>query len=953
MIIGHCLQVRCLERERAALVKFRDQLIDVDGRLSSWSTQEDCCKWEGVHCHNKTNHVTRLHLPGSYPETGINPSRLEGTISHSLLELHHLSYLDLSYNNFRDARIPDFIGSLTELQYLNLSYNYFFGQIPHNLGNLSKLLYLDLNRIGGYSENLDWLSHLYSLRYLALDYVNLSKGTDWLQAISKLSYIEELHLWSCRLPDIVPSSLPYVNASSPLAFLDLSSNNLTLVSTIPWFSNFSKVLSSIDLSGNNFLGPIPDDAFKDMKSLSYLHLSDCGIEGGIPKSLGNVTTLISLDLQSNGLNKHLSEIMMNISHNKLQCLDLSFNNITGPLPNFSRFSLLKTLDIHYNHLNGSIPKGYLQLPHLVNLSLRSNKITGPIPDLSFCSSMRNLILDENLFNGTFTQTIAGMFKLERLSIVSNLLEGIITENHLTNFSQLNYLDLSYNSLVTMQFSSHWVPPFQVEELYLEGCKLGPEFPKWLRTQKQLRYLDISSAQISDTIPNWFGNQSLSLVYLNASCNQIYGFFPDNSFSMLNFNNQNRIGPALDLSRNQISGSVSFLCGRSILTRLIDLSDNLFSGQVPDCFANFQSLTYLNLANNGFTGLIPNSCGFLPNIKFLHLRNNSFSGPIPISMMNCTNLRTIDFGKNRLIGEIPTWFGFSLLHLEVLSLHQNEFYGTIPSNLCELRYVQVLDLSSNNLSGVIPKCLQNLTSMTRKDGFNYFESFPYSVFSLSIDGVNLMWKGTEVEYKNGLRLVKLIDLSSNNLVGKIPSEITKLDDLVGLNLSRNKLTGSIPQDIGRMVSLNFLDLSRNHLSGGVPTSLSELNGLGVLNLSYNNLSGKIPQDTHMVTFNELSYTGNPGLCGRPLIKSCPGDETRQDPKHTPSDDDDSDDNFITQGFYIAMGLGFGIAFGGIFGTILFNRSSRHAYFQVLNRVEDYVYVRVELMKARLRRTPQNE
>ncbi|KAG8378722.1 hypothetical protein BUALT_Bualt07G0014800 [Buddleja alternifolia] len=365
MIIGHCLQMRCLEREGAALVKFRDQLVDDDDRLSSWSRQKDCCKWEGVHCHNITNHVTRLDLWNS---------SLRGNISSSLLELHRLNYLDLSFNNFEDARIPEFIGSLTELRYLNLASNYNFkGQIPRNLGNLSKLLYLDLNYIGGYSENLDWLSRLHSLRYLGLNSVNLSMATDWLPAISKLTFIEELHLGFCELADIVPSSLPYVNASTPLAILDLSFNNLTLASTIPWFSNFSKVLSSIDLSLNYIFGPIPDDAFKDMKSLSYLHLSDCGIEGGIPKSLGNLTTLISLTLFENDMTGHLSEIMMNISENKLHLLDLSSNNITGPFPNFSRFSLLKTLDFSYNHLNGSIPKGYLQLPHLVTLDLTSTK----------------------------------------------------------------------------------------------------------------------------------------------------------------------------------------------------------------------------------------------------------------------------------------------------------------------------------------------------------------------------------------------------------------------------------------------------------------------------------------------------------------------------------------------------------------------------------------------------
>lgn len=58
---------------------------------------------------------------------------------------------------------------------------------------------------------------------------------------------------------------------------------------------------------------------------------------------------------------------------------------------------------------------------------------------------------------------------------------------------------------------------------------------------------------------------------------------------------------------------------------------------------------------------------------------------------------------------------------------------------------------------------------------------------------------------------------------------------------------------------------NELSGGIP----ELSRFGLLvdfNVSHNNLSGRIPGDGSR--FDASSFSGNPELCGPPLLKLCP-------------------------------------------------------------------------------------
>ena len=64
-------------------------------------------------------------------------------------------------------------------------------------------------------------------------------------------------------------------------------------------------------------------------------------------------------------------------------------------------------------------------------------------------------------------------------------------------------------------------------------------------------------------------------------------------------------------------------------------------------------------------------------------------------------------------------------------------------------------------------------------------------------------------------LKILDLSNNGLVGKIPEALYKLTNLERLYLFKNQLTGTISSKIGDFDSITHFHLSHNELSGTIP------------------------------------------------------------------------------------------------------------------------------------------
>ncbi|XP_024985331.1 receptor-like protein EIX2 [Cynara cardunculus var. scolymus] len=255
------------------------------------------------------------------------------------------------------------------------------------------------------------------------------------------------------------------------------------------------------------------------------------------------------------------------------------------------------------------------------------------------------------------------------------------------------------------------------------------------------------------------------------------------------------------------------------------------------------------------------------------------------------------------------------HVTELNLHSYHLRGEISPSLLNLTYLNHLDLCFNSFDGTIPKVITSMTQLRLLQYNIHSYGGNMSFIGTYVDNAMVEWQGNEQEFTNNLGLLTSIDLSSNNLTGKFPNELVDLHQLLVLNLSKNALFGEIPRKIGEMMKLITLDLSRNNFLGEIPSSMSNMTLLSYLDVSYNKLSGRIPSSTQLQSFEPSRYTGNVGLCGPPLAKSCRGDEVPHIVGERKSGEEGVDE--LQRWFYIGGCTGFATGFWMSWETCIFS------------------------------------
>ncbi|CAN0920184.1 Receptor-like protein EIX2 [Linum grandiflorum] len=329
---------------------------------------------------------------------------------------------------------------------------------------------------------------------------------------------------------------------------------------------------------------------------------------------------------------------------------------------------------------------------------------------------------------------------------------------------------------------------------------------------------------------------------------------------------------LDLSLNDFEGlEIPVFLGELKNLRYLNLSYASFAGQVPPNLGNLSSLNYLDIYAGSYTssgnlgmeiqnpswlsgltslkhlnlGLVTissinaqwlHAVNMIPSLLELHLPSCGLQDmAVTLSFLNFTSLSVLDLSQNNFNSSIPAWLS-NLTSLTKLDLNTNSFSGSITIDFGKLASLEDLHLSLNNFSGPIPLSLGNLCKLKKL-------RLAAATFIGDISDFLNAFSGCSTVS------LEMLDLNSNDLIGKIPDSIGLLKKMKHLDLAYNSLWGSIPATIGDLSALEFLYFHSNQMNGSIPESFGQLSELRNLNLNSNSWQGIITE-VHLMNLNNL-------------------------------------------------------------------------------------------------------
>ncbi|KAG8381321.1 hypothetical protein BUALT_Bualt06G0110300 [Buddleja alternifolia] len=274
---------------------------------------------------NLINHLPRNigHMMPLLELFTLSQNSINGSIPDSLCEMKALRNLDLS-NNYFSGTIPDCWENSQDLLVMRLSSNELSGIIPNSIGGAYSLQWLRLNNNSLIGQLPSSLKNCTNLELTDVGENKLS-GTllEWigndLLDLNILRLIKEQRiLWRDSL-HILPN-------------YDQRANVFRSFDDLQWLEqSMGQVIKGVEVDKPFCLD------WSQFVTQSFLG-------GKIPAKIGDLKSLISLDLSNNNLFGTIPDSLSNL--NFLSHLNVSHNNLPGPIPTGNQIQTLEDPSIY-------------------------------------------------------------------------------------------------------------------------------------------------------------------------------------------------------------------------------------------------------------------------------------------------------------------------------------------------------------------------------------------------------------------------------------------------------------------------------------------------------------------------------------------------------------------------------------------------------------------------------
>ena len=483
---------------------------------TNWLTSAPLGSWYGITL-GANGMVTNINLPGNnltgqipanltitslifLKQLNISSNQLNGRIPPKTGTLNRLVEINLSHNSFTGT-LPDF--SKLTLDTANFSYNQLSGNAM--LFTSVKYEYLGHNNLTSVSHGANLVApKFFDVSYNNINFTGVSTLTPLGTSVFQFQpqYPVELHVNNLKLSVTVAGYNRYgytdyawyrgsthiiTNSGDSTLLIDhpgqysaiITDENLpagyqlyTDTVTVTTIANTADSLALVDLY-NATNGPGWTNHTNWLTGPLYTwfgvivnaggHVADVTLDsnnlaGALPASMGNLTELISFNVQGNKLTGSIPAEFGGMAG--LTSLNLSGNLLESAIPaTLGNLANLRYLDVSFNKLTGGIPVALSNLANLQTLNLSNNLLADTLPvELGNLTGISYLLLNNNNLAGRIPETLNNLTAATSINIAGNRFQwlglGRLADHTLSvlNFNPQQNLPLIYDtSAATVSF----------------------------------------------------------------------------------------------------------------------------------------------------------------------------------------------------------------------------------------------------------------------------------------------------------------------------------------------------------------------------------------------------------------------------------------------------------------------------------------------------------------------